>query len=67
MITPSMNSYVESVASISKQIKGIKDALKASEQDPFLYELDEIRYLKRKLKTLYIERKQLNSNGNGFV
>ncbi|BCU98612.1 MAG: hypothetical protein CM15mV22_2440 [Eurybiavirus sp.] len=35
MITPSMKKHVESVASISKQIKGIKDALKASEQDPF--------------------------------
>ena len=65
MITPSMNSYVESVASISKQIKGIKDALKASEQDPFLYEEKEIRYMKTKLRELRAEKQELNS-GNGF-
>ena len=47
--------------SLSKQIKGIKNALK----QPELYNTEEIRILKRNLRDLYAERTQLNM-GNGF-
>ena len=50
-----------SLGSLSKQIKGIKNALK----QPDLYTDDEIRLLKRSLRELYAERTDLN-RGNGF-
>ena len=56
MITPMV-----SLGSLSKQIKGIKNALK----QPELYTNDEIRLLKRSLRELYKERTELNK-GNGF-
>ena len=56
MITPMV-----SLGSLSKQIKGIKNALK----QPELYTDDEIRLLKRSLSELYAERTELN-RGNGF-
>ena len=56
MITPMV-----SLGSLSKQIKGIKNALK----QPELYNDEEIRHLKRALKDLYVERTELNK-GNGF-
>ena len=59
MITPP--KQVVSSATISSQIKGIKNALK----QPELYTDDEIRLLKRSLRELYIERTDLNK-GNGF-
>ncbi len=59
MITP--QKQVVSSATISSQIKGIKNALK----QPELYTDDEIRLLKRSLRELYIERTDLN-RGNGF-
>jgi len=59
MITP--QKQVVSSATISSQIKGIKNALK----QPELYTDDEIRLLKRSLRELYTERTDLN-RGNGF-
>ena len=59
MITP-MREVVTS-ATLSSQIKGIKNALK----QPELYTEDEIRLLKRSLRELYAERTDLN-RGNGF-
>ena len=59
MITP--QRQVVSSASITSQIKGIKNALK----QPELYTDDEIRLLKRSLRELYTERTDLN-RGNGF-
>ena len=56
MITPHI-----SIGSLTKQIKGIKNALKR----PDLYTDDEYRLLKRSLKDLYAERTDL-SKGNGF-
>ena len=56
MITPMVT-----LGSLSKQIKGIKHALK----QPELYNTEEIRILKRNLRDLYAERTQLNK-GNGF-
>ena len=56
MITPMV-----SIGSLSKQIKGIKNALK----QPELYNTDEIRHLKRALRDLYDQRTDLNK-GNGF-
>ena len=56
MITPMV-----SLGSLSKQIKGIKNALK----QPELYNDDEIRMLKRSLRDLYDQRTDLNK-GNGF-
>ena len=56
MITPMV-----SLGSLSKQIKGIKHALK----QPELYNTEEIRLLKRSLRDLYVERTELNK-GNGF-
>ena len=56
MITPMVP-----LGSLSKQIKGIKNALK----QPELYNTEEIRILKRNLRDLYAERTQLNK-GNGF-
>ena len=56
MITPMV-----SLGSLSKQIKGIKNALK----QPELYNTDEIRHLKRALRDLYDQRTALNK-GNGF-
>jgi len=50
-----------SLGSLSKQIKGIKNALK----QPELYNDDEIRMLKRSLRDLYDQRTDLNK-GNGF-
>ena len=58
-------STIDSVSTISNRIKQIKRTLKASEQDPFLFKDEEIRYLKTKLREMYAERKELNS-GNGF-
>ena len=49
------------LSSLSKQIKGIKNALK----QPELYNTEEIRHLKRALKDLYEQRTDLNK-GNGF-
>ena len=59
MITP-MREVVTS-ATLSSQIKGIKNALKQLD----LYTDDEIRLLKRSLRELYTERTELN-RGNGF-
>ena len=59
MITPTRQ--VVTSASISSQIKGIKNALK----QPELYTDDELRILKRSLRELYTERTDLN-RGNGF-
>ena len=59
MITPTRQ--VVTSATISSQIKGIKNALK----QPELYTDDEIRLLKRSLRELYAERTDLNK-GNGF-
>ena len=56
MITPMV-----SLGSLSKQIKGIKNALK----QPELYNTEEIRLLKKSLRDLYVERTELNK-GNGF-
>ena len=52
-------SQMETVSTLSKKIKGIKNALKQSDTDPFLYKEEEIIYLKRSL------REELNK-GNGF-
>ena len=57
MITPNLVT----LSSLSKQIKGIKTALK----QPELYNTEEIRLLKRSLKDLYEQRTQLNK-GYGF-
>ena len=59
MITP--QRQVVTSATITSQIKGIKNALK----QPDLYTDDEIRLLKRSLRELYAERTELNK-GNGF-
>ena len=59
MITP--QRQVVASATITSQIKGIKNALK----QPELYTDDEIRLLKRSLRELYQERTDLNK-GNGF-
>ena len=59
MITP--QRQVVTSATISSQIKGIKNALK----QPELYTDDEIRLLKMSLRVLYAERTDLN-RGNGF-
>ena len=59
MITP--QRQVVTSATLSSQIKGIKNALKQQE----LYTDDEIRILKRSLRELYAERTDLN-RGNGF-
>ena len=59
MITPTRQ--VVTSATITSQIKGIKNALK----QPELYTDDEIRLLKRSLRELYQERTDLNK-GNGF-
>ena len=59
MITP--QRQVVTSATITRQIKGIKRALK----HPELYTDDEIRLLKRSLRELYAERTELNK-GNGF-
>tara|TARA_B100001109_G_scaffold150596_1_gene122421 strand:+ start:226 stop:429 length:204 start_codon:yes stop_codon:yes gene_type:complete len=56
MITPQV-----SIASLTKQINGVKNALKR----PDLYTDDELRYLKSQLRSLYAERTDLNK-GNGF-
>ena len=50
-----------SIGSLSKQIAGVKNALKR----PDLYNDDELRYLKTQLRQLYAERTDLNK-GNGF-
>ena len=57
MITPNLVT----LSSLSKRIKGIKNALK----QPELYNTEEIRLLKRSLKDLYEQRTQLNK-GYGF-
>ena len=59
MITP--QRQVVTSATITSQIKGIKNALK----QPELYTDDERRLLKRSLRELYAERTDLN-RGNGF-
>ena len=59
MITP--QRQVVTSATITSQIKCIKNALK----QPELYTDDEIRLLKRSLRELYTERTELNK-GNGF-
>ena len=59
MITP--QRQVVTSATITSQIKGIKNALKQLD----LYTDDEIRLLKRSLRELYQERTELN-RGNGF-
>ena len=56
MITPMV-----STGSLSRQIKGIKTALK----QPHLYTDDEIRYMKRKLRECIHDRTELNK-GYGF-
>ena len=59
MITP--QRQVVTSATITSQIKGIKNALK----QPELYTDDELRMLKRSLREAYAERTDLN-RGNGF-
>ena len=56
---------METVSTLSKKIKGIKNALKQSDTDPFLYKEEEIIYLKRSLRDAYSLREELNK-GNGF-
>ena len=56
---------MEKVSTLSKKIKGIKNALKQSDTDPFLYKEEEIIYLKRSLRDAYSLREELNK-GNGF-
>ena len=66
MITPSSNmNTILTVGQCNTMIKRLKKALNASMEDPFLYTEEEIIYMKRNLRQLYIERKELNS-GNGF-
>ena len=66
MITPSSNmNTILTVGQCNTMIKRLKKALNASTEDPFLYTEEEIIYMKRNLRQLYIERKELNS-GNGF-
>ena len=50
-----------SIGSLSKQIAGVKNALKR----PDLYNDEELRYLKTELRCLYRERTDLKK-GNGF-
>ena len=50
---------------LSKRIKQLKRTLKASDADPFLFKDEEIRYMKRSLREMYQQRRELNS-GNGF-
>ena len=59
------HNQMETVSTVSKKINGIKRALKQSELDPFLYEEEELIYLKRSLRDAYALRNELNS-GNGF-
>ena len=67
MITPSSNmNTILTVGQCNTMIKRLKKALNASMEDPFLYTEEEIIYMKRNLRNLYAERKELNS-GNGFV
>ena len=54
MITPMV-----SLGSLSKQIKGIKNALK----QPELYNTEEIRHLKRALKDMYSDGYNVAQNG----
>ncbi len=56
---------VETVASLSKLIKDIKRSLKISERDPFMFSDEEVQYMKRSLRELYVQRADL-SKGNGF-
>ena len=66
MITPSSNmNTILTVCQCNTMIKRLKKALNASMEDPFLYTEEEIIYMKRNLRNLYTERKELNS-GNGF-
>ena len=58
-------STITTLASVNTMIKSLKKALKASDLDPFLYEENEIIYMKTKLREMYAERQELNS-GNGF-
>ena len=58
-------SQMETVSTLSKKIKGIKNALKQSDTDTFLYKEEEIIYLKRSLRDAYSLREELNK-GNGF-
>ena len=58
-------STITTLASVNTMIKSQKKALKASNDDPFLYEEKEIRYMKTKLRELRAEKQELNS-GNGF-
>jgi hypothetical protein len=58
-------STITTLASVNTMIKSLKKALKASNDDPFLYEEKEIRYMKTKLRELRAEKQELNS-GNGF-
>ena len=59
-----MNTIL-TVGQCNTMIKNLKKALNASMDDPFLYTEEEIIYMKRNLRNLYTERKELNS-GNGF-
>ena len=63
MITPM--STITTLGQVNTMIKRLKKALKASMEDPFLYTEEEVIYMKRNLRQLYTERKELNS-GNGF-
>ena len=67
MITPSSKhmSTITTLGQVNTMIKRLKKALNASMEDPFLYTEEEIIYMKRNLRNLYAERKELNS-GNGF-
>ena len=66
MITPSSNmNTILTVGQCNTMIKRLKKALNASMEDPFLYTEEEIIYMKRNLRQVYTELKELNS-GNGF-
>tara|TARA_B100000902_G_scaffold335380_1_gene335076 strand:- start:1618 stop:1800 length:183 start_codon:yes stop_codon:yes gene_type:complete len=58
-------STIDTISTLSLRIKQLKRALKTSEQDPFMFKDEEIRYMKTKLREMYAERRELNS-GNGF-
>ena len=65
-LNPNNHNYqMETVSTVSKRIKGIKNALKTSHDDPLLYTGEEVRYLKRSLHDAYALREELNK-GNGF-
>ncbi|WLW36998.1 hypothetical protein [Synechococcus phage S-MS29] len=47
-----MISKVNKGASLASQIKQLKKAIAAADKDPFLYQLEEIHFMKRSLRRL---------------